>query len=152
MFNKATFFAPVDHHQADTCNIRHTQEGAVHCPFVVYTRELWLYSVASAAFISCALTVLIMHKWTSRWMRCAVSQVHACGNYVFTKLQYMFSLLTHLKSEDLQSKFQLRYQSVISNDSGLLHVGELTCGADLHFRVPSLFSSVPALCGDYIYI
>ena len=49
-------------------------------------------------------------------MRCAVSQVHACGNYVFTKLQYMFSLLTHLKSEYLQSKFQLRYRSVITND------------------------------------
>jgi hypothetical protein len=85
-------------------------------------------------------------------MRCSVSQVYACENYVFTKLQYMFSLLAHLKSEYLQSKFQWRYQSVISNDSGLLHVGELTCGTDLHFRVPSLFSSVPALYVAIIYI
>jgi len=37
------------------------------------------------------------------------------------------------KSEYLQSKFQLRYHSVISNDSGLLHMGESTYGADLHF-------------------
>jgi hypothetical protein len=114
--------------------------------------DLWLYNVASAAFISCAVTVLILHKWTSRWMRCGVSQVHACGNCVFTKLQYMFPILTHLKSEYLQSKFQLRYHSVISNDPGLLHVGELTCGADLHFRVPSLFSSVPALYVGIIFV
>jgi hypothetical protein len=81
-----------------------------------------------------------------------VLQVHACGNYVFTKLQYTFSLVTHLKSEYLQSKFQLRYQSVISNDSGLLCVWDLTCGTDLHFGGLSFFSSVPALYVAIVYI
>jgi hypothetical protein len=78
-------------------------------------------------------------------MRCATSQIQACGNYVFTKLQCMSSLLIHLKVQYLQSKFQLSYHNVINNDSGLLHVGELTCGADFHFRVPTLFSSVSLL-------